>query len=387
MIGRATAIYMRLVVNAPINKVSFGNVSYNILKELYKRKEEVEVIFVPLGQIDMSSFDTVDKGFIDWLNDCAKDNFSRIRKDDVALKLWHINGSESLCCRKQVLYSFYELDSPTKLEKSIIEYQDATIFSCSHSADQFSESSNVFSAGLGFDNDFKFLDKKYFDDESVHFTLMGKAEKRKNTSAIIKAWLAEFGNDTRYRLTCLITNPHLNQEWHKEFILDALGGKSYNNIAFNSWVEGNSQMNDILCSSDVDLTALSGAEGWNLPAFNAACLGAHIVGNDFTSHKDWVGNIQKGRFHQVEESAFEKVDSEDGVFFINGSNTNQGNINALVDLPAASKKMREASEAVLKEKASDHEYNYIKKRAGLKLQLNHAYEHTVDRILEVVKEL
>ena len=38
---------MNLIFNAPINNLSFGNVSYNVLREFYKQDDKV-VIF-PIG--------------------------------------------------------------------------------------------------------------------------------------------------------------------------------------------------------------------------------------------------------------------------------------------------------------------------------------------------
>ena len=131
----------RIVVNAPLNQLSFGNVSYNLLKEFYKMGQEI--LLLPHSNFDLSSFDGADPKFVQWLVDSAKDNLSRLDKDDVALKLWHVSGSHELSARKQVLFSFYELDSPTETEKSVVSYQDATIFSSRHARDLFSDCGNV----------------------------------------------------------------------------------------------------------------------------------------------------------------------------------------------------------------------------------------------------
>ena len=376
---------MKLVVNAPVNKVSFGNVSYNILKELYKRQEEIETVFVPLGKFDSSSFDKIEEDFKKWIVESSKDNQSRINKEDKALKLWHISGSQNLVCRKQLLYTFYELDTPTQLEKDIVNYQDGTIFSSSYAEKSFSSCYNVSSAGLGFDQDFVFLNKQYFDKNVVHFTLMGKAEKRKNTKNIIQAWIKKFGNNPKFKLTCMISNPHLDLNWHKQFVYEALNGEQVNNIGFNGWANTNSEINDFLCSSDIDLTALSGGEGWNLPAFNSACLGARIVGNNLTSHADWVGDIADGRFYEVPEACFQKISAEDGIFFSKTSKINQGNIYNLVDLDEAGNQMEKAAQDVLKEKEKD--YLAIRKEAGVKLQEKHKYSTLVDKIVEVAKDI
>jgi hypothetical protein len=54
---------MRLLVNAPINALSFGNVSVNILRELYKKN--VDLIFFPIGdKAELDAYDKIDNEFI-----------------------------------------------------------------------------------------------------------------------------------------------------------------------------------------------------------------------------------------------------------------------------------------------------------------------------------
>ena len=68
---------------------------------------------------------------------------------------------------------------------------------------------------------------------------------------------------------------------------DELGGKTYKNINFLPHLKTNSEMNELYNSIDINLSGLSGAEGWNLPAFNSTCLGKWSIVLNATSHKDW----------------------------------------------------------------------------------------------------
>ena len=56
---------MKLIFNAPINNLSFGNVTLNILREMYKQDDK-PVIF-PLGDPDYSAFDKIDEDFKSWI--------------------------------------------------------------------------------------------------------------------------------------------------------------------------------------------------------------------------------------------------------------------------------------------------------------------------------
>ena len=51
---------MKLVVEAPINSLSFGNVSVNFLREMYKK--QMDIALFPIGeQASLDAFDKIDK--------------------------------------------------------------------------------------------------------------------------------------------------------------------------------------------------------------------------------------------------------------------------------------------------------------------------------------
>jgi len=140
--------------------------------------------------------------------------------------VWHINGSERTLGQNQYLYTFYEVDSPTEEEVSIVKSQKHVFFSSSESASFFKGKgcNNVSYVPLGFDDDFYVTNKKYLDDDITHFGLIGKFERRKNTAALINIWARKFGNNPKYQLTCLVNNQFIGEEKQKEAINTALGG-------------------------------------------------------------------------------------------------------------------------------------------------------------------
>ena len=59
---------MKLLVNAPINALSFGNVSVNILRELHKKN--VDLVFFPIGdKAELEAYDKIDPEFIKFAED------------------------------------------------------------------------------------------------------------------------------------------------------------------------------------------------------------------------------------------------------------------------------------------------------------------------------
>lgn len=354
----------KIILKAAFNNLSFGNVSYNIARELYK--SDIKTSIFPISDnFDFSAFDKMDDDFKKWIESSTNSRFTTIKKDIPCLQLWHINGSENSIGNKSFLYTFYELDSPTFTEKNIVDIHDKVFFSSSHASNCFENVNceNVTNIPLGFDEDFYETGKEYLKDR-IHFGIMGKWEKRKHTGIIIRNWAEKYGNNSDYQLTCCIINPFFKEKDMNTIVAQALEGKMYSNINFLPRLKTNSEVNEFLNSIDIDLSGLSGAEGWNLPAFNASCLGKWSVVLNSTSHKDWANSKN---CILVEPDGTE--DSEDGVFFNKGALFNQGNINKF-----SKDTFIKALEDAEKKCSSEN-------KEGKKLKEKFTYKNTVDSIL------
>ena len=153
--------------------------------------------------------------------------YKQKNKPDIpCLKLWHLNGSQKRIGANQFLYSFYELDEPTDSEVNLAKFQNKVWFSSNYAADKFKEKG--VDAGVipcGFDESFYKTEKQYLNPDVVHFGLMGKFEKRKHTEKIIKLWLSKYGNNNKYQLSVLVTNPFFSKEENKNLLSNCLEGK------------------------------------------------------------------------------------------------------------------------------------------------------------------
>ena len=355
---------MRLLVNAPINALSFGNVSVNILRELFKKN--IDLTFFPIGdKAEMDAYDKIDPDFVKYLQSATNDRYSKISKDIPSLKLWHIFGSETRYSKNQSLFTFHEVSEVTSIEKNLLKLQDNIFVSSNYTKNIFNLNGldNVTHVPLGFDNDFQITNKIYLQDK-IHFGILGKFENRKNTARIIKSWLKLFGNKPEYQLSCAITNPFLDKARFQNELLKVLEGKNYNNLNFVPYMQTNSEVNDYLNSIDIDLGGLSGAEGWNLPSFNATALGKWSVVINATAHKDWA---TKDNSILIEPSSLK--DCYDDVFFKKGQSFNQGQFFDISD--------QEMDDAILKSLS----YAKTPNPEGLKLQKEFTYEKTVETIL------
>tara|TARA_R110000765_G_scaffold34505_3_gene78065 strand:+ start:438 stop:1523 length:1086 start_codon:yes stop_codon:yes gene_type:complete len=359
---------MNLIADIPINNLSFGNVGVNILRELYARNSTVSLF--PRGTTDLSTFNKLPEDFKSWIERSTNDRHKNLDKDLPTLTLWHLNGADRRISPKQFLLTFYELENPTFTEKKLVNFQDHTFLTNPSAVEAFKNvgCKNVSYVPLGFDPDFieHQSDKKSVEGKT-HFVLMGKYEKRKHTKEIVQTWLKKYGNNDKFLLTCCITNPFLKAEQMTSLLNQLLDGKHYSNINFLPHLKTNTEVNHLLNSADIDLTGLSGAEGWNLPAFNATGLGKWSVVYNHTGHRSWATPS-----NSILLEAKDKEDIYDDLFFRKGGPFNQGSMYKF-DPDQVIGGMEEA----VKKCGTPNE-------EGKKLQKDFTYKRTVDEILKVI---
>lgn len=316
---------MRIGLNLPLNNVSFGQLSLLILRNLFERQkagQEIPELFLfPIGQIDYSS-QQVPNDFHPWLQDKIKNAYENYSRDIPVFKLWHLNGSVESYSKCQTLLTFYELDSPTRVECNIAKNNNLVLTS--------NYTKNVFSiydvdshyVQLPFDHyNFKVVNKKYNTDGRIVFNLCGKFEKRKGHEKVIRSWKKAFGNNAKYWLQCATFNPHLNQQDNDQMIRQSLNGEQKPfNINFYPMMKENIVYNDFLNSSNI-IIDMSGGEGYSVPTATSLALGKHAVILNAHVFKDYATPE-----NAVLVNPSGKIDSEDGIFFRKDSTFNVGNI-------------------------------------------------------------
>lgn len=359
---------MKLIFNAPINDLSFGNIGLNLLREFYKKDDDVAVF--THGKVDVSAYTKIDDSFGSWLQNSINHSLLKLDKEIPTLNLWHINGAHKRISKKQFLFTFHETDSPTFTEKKICSFQDGVIVTNKETKESFEMlgCNNFHFVNLGFDPDFEIFETKKMEDK-IHFGLMGKYEKRKHTKEIIQTWLKKYGNNNKYFLTCCITNPFIDSKEMIKIIEAILDFKHYTNINFLPRLKTNYEVNHFLNTIDIDLTGMSGAEGWNIPSFNATALGKWSIVYNHTGHKSWAKPE-----NCILLEAPKKEDCYDGLFFIEGGQYNQGKIYSFNE-----------NQAIQAMEYAETKFGTINKE-GLKLQKDFSYEKTADDIKKILSQ-
>jgi len=360
---------MQFAVDFPLNSLSFGQVSFNLLYEFFKMGLNPSIFTASDIKIDFSAYD-FEQDFIDWLIRNHNDALLKHNKKNPAIRVWHINGSLRSYSDKQILLTFHETDQITPIESNILKNSTVCVTS-QYTKDIFAESgieSTV--VPLGFDSKhFKPTSKNYFNDGRITFNLCGKFEKRKHHSKIIKTWIKKFGKDKRYSLQCAIHNNHYHDPSElKTIYSNILEGKNIFNVTFLSHMPRNATYNDFLNSGDIVLS-MSGAEGWGLPEFQSVGLGKHAVVLNATSYKEWAN---KENSILIEPTG--KLEIYDNVFFHKGTPFNQGNI-----FDFSEDEFVAGCEEAIKRVENDRTNHQ-----GLKIQEQFKYSSTAKKLLSLI---
>lgn len=279
---------MNLNTILPINSVSFGDCGWNIMYEMFKR--DIHPNFFPIN-LDLTSFDKTPQDFVNYLQLCANKSIKRWKREFPCFRLWHIQGSESSVSNDNYLFTFRELDQISEFESNILNNQKLVFVSCEKTKDVFEESgvtTKVVFCPLGFDNThFKALDKKYFTDDRIVFTLAAKFEGRKFTEKVIRLWIKKYGNNPKYYLNLAITNPHLRPEDMQRVLAQIFDNqKPPFNVNLLPYLKTRSELNDLYNCTSIILDA-SGFETWSLPSFTCVGLGKHAVIHNVGGVKSW----------------------------------------------------------------------------------------------------
>lgn len=305
----------------PINGLSYGQMGFGVLDEIFKRKLTPNIF--PIGQPDLSAYDA-SENFVKWLNYCVNKGIGSFNRKQTTIRLWHIQGSERRLTDKSILWTAHETDTVTAVESNIASCYDKVYTTSTYSRDNFKKAGieaewcpNFFDS-----KHLHIIDQKFIGNENqIVFGLMGKLERRKYTAEILQMWADKYGNNSKYRLNALINNPFFSQEEYSRMINQIFNGPVPWNINLLPPIQRNIEVNQYYNSIDIDLSGLSGAEGWGLGCFNSLCLGKQSVVLNAHAHKDYANT---DNCILVEPNG--KTPIYDGKFFVPHTFFNQGNM-------------------------------------------------------------
>lgn len=317
-----------LTLNAPINNLSFGNVSIAILREMFKRGLNTNVFPIG-GTIDLAA-QRPDESFNRWLSSCINEAPKLHSRNDRAIKLWHINGaSESYSSKGNDLITFHETDQIGSYEINILKNQNKVFVTSRYTQDIF-KTYGIDSTylPLGFDShNFYALEKRPKIDGVTSWGMFGKWEDcRKSHGQMLRLWVKKYGNNMKHRLNLSVTNPFLKPEHQNALMAQALEGKTYANLNILPWAQTNAEYNATLQANDIVLCVGAG-EGRDLPCYHATALGAWPIAMRAHAYSDYLDDS-----NAILITPNGKKPANDGIFFHNGKTPyNNGNFFSFAD--------------------------------------------------------
>ncbi|MEK6880270.1 MAG: glycosyltransferase [Nanoarchaeota archaeon] len=309
-------------LEAAFNSLSFGNISFGITYELYKRGISPN-IFPISGNVDISAFDKAPEDFKQYLSSCINKSAKNFKLDSAFCKIWHITNSwHKLSNKNNNLLTFFESTEITSTERNILNSFDRIFVTSTHSKKIFEENgvnSPVFYTPMGFDPlHYNKINKKFYDD-GITFLLAGKFEARKGSKKVIQSWIKKYGNNKNYRLHCHITNPFFKPEDMNKVYGEIFEGKQPPfNIVLYGIQATNSLYSQCLNACDIVID-MSSAETISLPSMTAVALGKHCVCLNSPGIQDWSNDNNSVI---VQPNGLEPI--YDNVFFHKGAEYNQG---------------------------------------------------------------
>ncbi len=319
-----------LGLHLPLNSLSFGNVSFLLLRKLFEYKNEGkfdgEIYLFPRGPIDASTQIGPTPEFNQWINEIILNGLTKWKREYPMFCLWHLSGLLESHSNNPSAMSFYELDAPTKFEVCAAK-NNKMCFTSKFTCDTFKtygiESKHI---PLAFDSfNFKPTNKKYHTDSRVVFNILGKLELRKQQSKVIQSWIKRFGNNNKFVLQCGIYNQFLQTnspqgvvDLNNQYVAQIFGNNKPYNVTLYPFMKDNAQYNDLLCSANI-VIGMSAGEGWGWPEFTSLALGRHGILLDAHAYSDWANDS-----NAVMVKPNGKMPIVDQIFFKQGDMWNQG---------------------------------------------------------------
>jgi len=319
----------QLNLQLPINPTSLGQVSTNILYELFLKKLEPNIFVIGGGNI--SSFDgLLSEDFSKWLHHCCSKSITEFKSSDPTLKLWHINGSHETIGKNNFLYFFHELDQMTKTEKNVLNNFEKVFSPCNFTENVGEEYGikNISTIPLGYNSlAFKPVEVESYQDNPTVIALAGKFEHRKRTAKMINLLAKNWGNNPKFKIHLHVFNPFYDQQNSEkcnainlQLIQQACEGNIPDNFVLMGHFEKLTELNKCYNIADIVVDG-SGGESWSLPSFHMAGLGKKAVVHLNSGIKEWAN---ENNSWIVNSSG--KISADDGIFFNKNSPFNAGNI-------------------------------------------------------------
>lgn len=267
---------MKLNISCPINNLSYGLVSQNILDNFTELG--IDFALKPLGNFDSATYSR----FIPNIN-----KFLDLDINSPSFKIFHEHSIfDHIGKGPRIAFPIFEKNRFNDFERFNIKHQDLVIV-CSKWAAEIVKpiNPNVIVAPLGVDSDFNIYISHKDVNSKVIFYTQGKREVRKGHDYLHKVFHKAFENNNDVELWMFTHNVFDSVEEANQFKREyksLLGDKvkffpSLAKAEMISWLQ----------KTDCGIF-LSRAEGWNLCLHEAMSMGIDVIATYYSGHTEFL---------------------------------------------------------------------------------------------------
>ena len=298
---------MKLNLNAPLNKLSYGYCAWNILNQISKL--HVDVALWPIGGRNHVELDTAAyPDAISVVNSSLfnADYFDRSYHKAPSLRLFHQHLlAEGIGSGKRIGFPIFELNRFTEQEKnhlgSVDEVWVASKWAKDIVEDQVDTPCKV--VPLGYD---PMVFKPYVrEDTSDLFVVgnIGKLEKRKGHDVIVGIFNEAFEPKDNVELWLGLESYHTDATTLKEYKKTCLETKLGSKIKFIPRMDSQVEVNKVINNFDVGLFP-SRAEGWNLELLECLACNVPCIATNYSAHTEFCkyGEVALVDCHRTESA-------------------------------------------------------------------------------------
>lgn len=293
---------------APINMVSYGYVSTNILHALMDLGEEVCLFPIALQEVD-------NEDTLRLVHQCIDNGKTKFSWSNPSIRIWHQNDMAQHIGSPRIGFPIFELDKFHDIELYHLRSLDHIFVTSKWAKDVILDNipeADVSVIPLGVNSKvFKPKDKIDFPTAKFRVLVCGKAEYRKGhdiAPAILKE--AFEGIEDNVEIYVMIENHILSKsemdEWKSFFSSTGL------NVKFIPRLAGQYDVANLYNQVDCGLF-MSRAEGWNMPALEMLACGKRIVITNYSAHTEYCTS-ENSYLVDIDETEL----AYDGKFFQNG---------------------------------------------------------------------
>jgi glycosyltransferase involved in cell wall biosynthesis len=295
---------MNINLHAPIGVTGYGNVAFNLLKELTRNHK---ACLTPIGTPKADS--PLDLALINH----AMDLSVGMDYDTTCLKIWHQFDLLTKPGRgKYLAYPFFEIDTFNRLEKYHLNFPDQLIASSQWAKQVLLDNDikrDIDIVHLGVDNSIFYPREVPSKPQNFIFVTVGKWEVRKSHDVVIECFNKAFSNEDNVELWMITHNPFLNEQQEHEWLSLVNRSKLKNKTKVFPRLPTQHNLAEAISYADCGLY-LSRAEGWNLELLETMAMNKPVIATNYSAHTEYC-NSKNSYLVDITD----KESAEDGKWF------------------------------------------------------------------------